>query len=1065
MTIISSLLKASCLTFSSLIICTPAWAQIAPDGTTPSTTVTTPDGSNFTIEQGDRPEGGGNLFHSFREFSVPTGGSASFNNAPDVQNIINRVTGGSVSNIDGLIRANGSANLFLLNPAGIVFGPNASLNIGGSFFGSTADSLVFPEGEFSATDTQTPPLLTVNAPIGLNFRDNPEPITNSSRVNNGNGLQVNTGKNITLIGGNINFDGGRIFAPGGNVELGGLSAAGEIGINSNSSLNFPDGVARGNVSLQNGSGVFVLAGGGGNITVNARNFELQSSVFLAGIGSGLGSPDARAGDININATDNISIDGQGSNFTAISNSVLFNNSLGNAGKINISARNISLTNGGQINSAVAGRGNSSDITLNARENVFIDGSNDSFNSVVGSFVSGVGNSGSTNITAQNLILTNGGQIQSLVAGVGNSGDINLDVKNSISVDGEAIFPIGTIPSQINSNIAFDASGNSGDINITTSKLSLTNGGLILVDTFGIGNAGNIDITATESITLNGRSSQGGSFSGISSEVLNAVGNGGNIQIFTGDFSVSNNAKVDTSTGGRGNGGKINITATNLSLTNGGDINAITSGSDASNIAQGNAGDITINVTDTLSINGTSFLNSQGQSVETPAGIFASNQGNSIGNAGNIDITASKLSLSNGSQINSFTRGRGNAGSITINARDSVLLDAGNESEVATLISTGIEEGGVGNGGEINIDTNNLSILNGAAIQNTTSGEGNAGNTTINARDSIFLSGKDREDFSSGIFSSVTETAIGNGGKIGITTNNLDIFDGAAISARSVGRGNGGNIFIQANSLSLDKDSVILADTSFGRGGNIQLQIADTIFLRNNSSISARATSDADGGNIDINAGFVIAYPSQVPNDGNDIIASAERGRGGKIDIDTQQIFGLQERRATPGNGTNDIDASSEFGLSGEVVITNLVDDINQGVVESPDNVVEPEAVTAQACPAAGRVAKGESSFTITGRGGLPALATDPLTSDQIRIGGDDATPNSQKSSRGVVTVIEQPNPPSSEDIVPARGMIVNEKGEIVLTAYPTPNASQRIPNKLGSCGAAAPAKQDRFREN
>jgi large exoprotein involved in heme utilization and adhesion len=108
-------------------------------------------------------------------------------------------------------------------------------------------------------------------------------------------------------------------------------------------------------------------------------------------------------------------------------------------------------------------------------------------------------------------------------------------------------------------------------------------------------------------------------------------------------------------------------------------------------------------------------------------------------------------------------------------------------------------------------------------------------------------------------------------------------------------------------------------------------------------------------------------------------------------------------------------------------------------------------VTTQACSADGRVAKGESSFTITGRGGLPALATDPLNSDQISIGGDDAAQNSQKSSRGIVTVVEQPNPPSSEDIVPARGMVVNEKGEIVLTAYPTPNTSQRTPTSPASC--------------
>jgi filamentous hemagglutinin family protein len=148
-------------------------AQVTPDGTT-STTINQ-DGNNFTIEQGDRV--GDNLFHSFNEFSVPTGGSAAFNNAGDIINIFSRVTGGKVSDINGLISAKGTANLFLINPNGIVFGENAALNLGGSFYASTASSIVFSDDiEFSATNVDVPPLLTINMPIGLSFQDNPRDI-------------------------------------------------------------------------------------------------------------------------------------------------------------------------------------------------------------------------------------------------------------------------------------------------------------------------------------------------------------------------------------------------------------------------------------------------------------------------------------------------------------------------------------------------------------------------------------------------------------------------------------------------------------------------------------------------------------------------------------------------------------------------------------------------------------------------------------------------------------------------------------------------------------------------
>jgi filamentous hemagglutinin family protein len=188
---------AGTITIGSFFVLPLASAQISPDGTLP--TQINRQGKVWEITGGG--EAGNNLFHSFKDFSVPTGNEAYFNNAPNVVNILNRVTGGNLSNIDGLLRANGNANLFLINPAGIIFGKNASLNISGSFVGSTGDGLLFDDGtEFSAVDTETPPLLTINAPIGLNLRGN-----NSATITNQGNLTVI--KDLTLAGGNLDLQG------------------------------------------------------------------------------------------------------------------------------------------------------------------------------------------------------------------------------------------------------------------------------------------------------------------------------------------------------------------------------------------------------------------------------------------------------------------------------------------------------------------------------------------------------------------------------------------------------------------------------------------------------------------------------------------------------------------------------------------------------------------------------------------------------------------------------------------------------------------------------------------
>ena len=265
------LLSLSCFTLNQEIFFKAATAQVIPDGTTHTTVEV--NGNNFEINNGDRA--GENLFHSFSDFLVPNQGSAFFNNALDIVNIFSRVTGGNISNINGLLGANGTANLFLINPAGIIFGEGARLDIGGSFYGSTADSILFTNGEFSATDLDNSPVLTINVPMGLNFRDNPGEIVNQSVAQNiaGDlvGLEVTSEQTLALVGGDINFETGNVTARGGKIELGGLSAAGTVEIKNNGSLGFSN-APRANIILTNSSNLDVTGtdAQGGNISIDAE---------------------------------------------------------------------------------------------------------------------------------------------------------------------------------------------------------------------------------------------------------------------------------------------------------------------------------------------------------------------------------------------------------------------------------------------------------------------------------------------------------------------------------------------------------------------------------------------------------------------------------------------------------------------------------------------------------------------------------------------------------------------------------------------------------------------------
>ena len=232
---------ASFLAISGIVVSSGncAFAQIAPDATLgdKSSIVTT----NVDINgiPSDRIDGGTirgvNLFHSFQEFNVDAERGAYFTNHAGIENILSRVTGGNISKILGTLGVvGGNANLFLINPNGIIFGPNASLDLNGSFLASTANSLIFADGtRFSTAPSQSAPLLTVSIPVGLQFGGAAGAISNQSQASpNGAentlgdpvGLHVQTGKTLALVGGDVTLEGGNLTAKQGRIEL--VSVAG-----------------------------------------------------------------------------------------------------------------------------------------------------------------------------------------------------------------------------------------------------------------------------------------------------------------------------------------------------------------------------------------------------------------------------------------------------------------------------------------------------------------------------------------------------------------------------------------------------------------------------------------------------------------------------------------------------------------------------------------------------------------------------------------------------------------------------------------------------------------------
>ncbi|MEM8503849.1 MAG: filamentous hemagglutinin N-terminal domain-containing protein [Cyanobacteria bacterium P01_D01_bin.1] len=403
------------------------------------------------------------------------------------------------------------------------------------------------------------------------------------------------------------------------------------------------------------------------------------------------------------------------------------------------------------------------------------------------------------------------------------------------------------------------------------------------------------------------------------------------------------------------------------------------------------------------------------------------------NAGKIQINAENLTVRSGGQIDTSAGDDGDSGGITINATDSIVV-IGESNNILSAITSSNNRSSNGDAGPISLTTRRLLIADGGQVFTSTNGNGDGGDLTIQAEEVILSGVGTAEDKLFGLFAR-TEGS-GSSGRLDLTTESLIVRDGARLTVSTdedaemtESLGTVRDATIAAHQIVLDNGR-ITAESLSGNGGTLNFEIQDFLLLRNNSLISATAGTAAaggDGGNINISApaGFIVAAPDQ----NSDIIANAFSGTGGDVDITTQSILGLEAREAIANNTTNDIDASSEFGVAGTILFNNLELDPTEGIVELPTEAVAPGQV-AQRCLAD---SEGRNAFIITGQGGVPPNPGDVIRNENLR---SSPTADAASASSSEVSGLSEASfeVPPEVSMVEASGWQRDLKGNVVLVA-------------------------------
>ncbi|MGI9419259.1 MAG: filamentous hemagglutinin N-terminal domain-containing protein [Geminicoccaceae bacterium] len=939
-------------------------------------------GPNYDIDAELGTQAGGNLFHSFQEFSIGTDESATFSGPGSVDNIISRVTGGELSAVDGLLASTiPGASLWLFNPAGVVFGPNASLDVSGSFHVSTADEVRFADGgRFSAVDPAGNGF-SVAAPESFGFLgSDPAGITIA-----GSQLAVGEGEILSVVGGDVDITGASLATAGGSLNVLAADGAADANVVTGDLTGDADGAI-----AVSGSALASVGDGGGAVRIEGSAFVVDGGSSIISTNTGATDGDIGVGiDVEtaeiigasairtnaLAAGDGGSIDLRADRIRVADSSFVtsLSTSSGDGGDINVSGERITFESTGVAISSAQADGEGGAISV-AADDLRLTGSSIATTTQAASS----GQGGDVVIVVGSVdILAGGADGRSIIStasfGQGQAGDIDIRA-GSVLADAENRVTGAAIQS-----VSGGASNLGGQIRLNVDDLTLVRGGLIATDPGqNAGGLNSIDIAA-DTISIDGA---GDLLTGISLTVDAGNTAPGTIAIRAGDIDLQNGGVILSATASDANASNILIVADRLSLGGGAANRRTQINSNAANGSTGAAGRVTI-IADDIDLSSTALISSStrgagsGGVVDITANgrlalrdqsdIESNTSEDATGDAGLVSINTANLILLGEGSISSRTEGVGDAGSIDISAR-TALLDNENTLGFGGITTQGAP-GSSGDAGNITLLFDDLIIRNSSQVSSNVFGTGNAGAISVASKTITIDALQPNQNALTGFSSSAGLQGIGDGdaGAITVTADRLTARGNTAqITSSNDGAGSAGTIDLRlTDGLILDEGADVFTESVSAGGGGITIA-ADNYVVANGSDSVITTTVADDAGNA---GDIVIATPLLALGDSR-VLARADAGRGGDIQISVEDLI------LSP---VSDINAEAgATGIDGTVVVTAAEVDLTSGLAALDGRFLDVSSLLRERCAA--RRGEITSSFTFGGGGAiLPDLDSPRLS--------------------------------------------------------------------------------------